>query len=124
MRRHISVLVAGYFGGKVRGTFGESGRVSFYRQSCPKRSDPKLVRFQCQLIAYLKFGSLVFDDEVRFIILFFGCRQMSEYFVFSPLSLHTVILSAHSRLSDDSLYVFQPSSLSFASQHRQIKNSK
>lgn len=75
--------------------------MSFYRQSCPKRSDPKLVRFRCQLIAYLKFGSLVFDDEVGLIILFFGCRQMSEYFVFSPLSLLTVILFAYSLLSDD-----------------------
>jgi len=68
-------MKVGDFGGKVQyeGTFGGSGRVSFYRQDessgRPKRSDPKLVRF-CggQLIAYLKFGSFCFDDEVGFII--------------------------------------------------------
>ena len=80
------------------------------------RSDPKLVRFRCQLIAYLKFGSHCFDDEVGFIIFWLPsrCPNIILYYVRSPRSLSflAVILSAHSLLSDDSLYVFRPSSSS------------
>ena len=107
---------AGYFGGKVRGTFGGAEECLYIGNGeSPVRRDQIRNWFGFDASSSLILSSvLLLDDESWFLLLyrpftvtlqFFGCRQHVGIFCLSPLSLLAVILFAHSPaclLSDDS----------------------
>ena len=107
---------AGYFGGKVRGTFGGAEECLYIGNGeSPVRRDQIRHWFGFDASSSLILSSvLLLDDESWFLLFyrpftvtlqFFGCRQHVGIFCLSPLSLLAVILFAHSPaclLSDDS----------------------